>query len=126
MPAEIAKIFLNTFGRLQQKIFWKWENVDWKMNIRIPSNVKLMPWLPQQDLLGHPQTRLFITHAGLSSVEEAVYHGVSLIALPVYIDQPVNADKMQKDCYGIALDWDLLSEHVFYDAIQEILNNSKY
>ena len=126
MPSDIQKIFLATFGRLRQKVIWKWEDdVTKNENIKIPSNIKLMSWLPQQDLLGHKQIRLFVTHAGLASIEEAVYHGVPLIALPVFGDQPWNAQKINKDGNGICLKWDNLSEQILYDAIQEILNNPK-
>ena len=123
---RIRKMFLNTFGRLRQRVIWKWENdASENLDIEIPLNVKLVSWLPQQDLLGHSKARLFITHAGPSSIEEALYHGVPLIALPVFTDQPWHAEKIHKDGTGIRLDWDNLSESILYDAIQEILNNPK-
>ena len=84
MPGEFRKIFLKTFERLQQRVLWKWEDNDGDYSdIQISLKVKWMSWLPQQDLLGHPKARLFMSHAGLSSIEEAVYHGVPLIVLPV-------------------------------------------
>ena len=125
MPNELKKVFIKTFARIHQKVLWKWEGGDGDLDMQVPSTVKLMSWMPQQDLLGHPKARLFITHAGLSSIEEAVYHGVPLIALPVFADQPVNAGKIHKDGYGIRLEWDNLSEDILYDAIQEILTNPK-
>ena len=82
--------------------------------------------MPQQDLLGHPKIRLFITHGGIFSNQEAVYHGVPLIVLPVYSDQPVNAQKAQDDGYGIRLDWGDLNEEILLNAIQTILSNSRY
>ena len=77
--------------------------------------------MPQVDLLGHPKIRLFITHCGLNSKQEAVYNGVPFIALPVFADQPINAQKAHDDGYAIRLDWDNLTEEILYDAIQRIL-----
>lgn len=129
MPKDIQRVFITVFGRLQQRVIWKWEesSVPSKQNKdqRIPDNVKLMSWLPQQDLLGHPKARLFITHGGLFSNQEAVYHGVPLIALPVFADQPINAQKIHDDGYGILLNWDNLTEQTLYESIQETLINPR-
>jgi glucuronosyltransferase len=48
-------------------------------------------------ILGHPKIRLLITHGRLNSKQEAVYHGVSFIALSVFADQPINAQKAHDD-----------------------------
>lgn len=129
MPKDVQRIFITVFGRLQQRVIWKWEESSApslkNKDQRIPDNVKLMSWLPQQDLLGHPKARLFITHGGLFSNQEAVYHGVPLIALPVFADQPINAQKIHDDGYGILLNWDNLTEQNLYEAIQEILINTR-
>ncbi|XP_046639071.1 UDP-glycosyltransferase UGT5-like [Daphnia pulicaria] len=122
---HVRQLFLSTFSRLPQRIIWKWEEKLDETD-SIPSNVKLLPWMPQQDLLGHPKIRLLITHGGLNSKQEAVYHGVPFIALPVFADQPINAQKAHDDGYAIRLDWDNLTEEILFDAIQRILSNSSY
>lgn len=128
MPVEIRRLFLSTFSRLRQRVIWKWEEDGGTTNtteLEVPPNVRLLSWLPQQDLLGHPKARLFITHAGLFSKQEAVYHGVPLIALPVFADQPINARKIHNDGYGIHLDWNTLTEEILHDAIQQILTQPR-
>nr|CAH0105632.1 unnamed protein product [Daphnia galeata] len=122
VPDGIRRLFLSTFARLTQRVIFKGED-DSKIkdDDHIPPNVKLMSWMPQVDLLGHPKIRLFITHCGLNSKQEAVYNGVPFIALPVFADQPINAQKAHDDGYAIRLDWDNLMEEILYDAIQRIL-----
>lgn len=39
-----------------------------------------------QDVLGHPNTRAFVSHAGLHSVYEAAFHGVPLAAVPFHFE----------------------------------------
>jgi glucuronosyltransferase len=122
---NVRRLFLSTFAKLPQRVLWKWEDKP-GVHDTIPSNVKLLPWMPQQDLLGHPKIRLFITHGGLNSKQEAVYHGVPFIVMPVFADQPINAQKAHDDGYAIRLDWDNLTEDILYDAIQRILSDPRF
>ena len=133
MSPEMRRSFISTFRRLKQRVIWKWED-ETKMTSSadgdaadvLPANVKLVPWLPQQDLLGHPKARLFITHGGLFSKQEAVYHGVPLISIPIFADQFINAQKAHDDGYAIHFNWDKLAEEdALYDAIQQVLNNPR-
>jgi UDP:flavonoid glycosyltransferase YjiC (YdhE family) len=48
--------------------------------------------------------RLFITHCGVSSTQEAAYIGVPIIGLPVFGDQWHNCAKFVKEGAGIVLD----------------------
>ena len=43
--------------------------------------------VPQQAVLAHPRTLLFVTHCGMHGVLEAVHHGVPMVGMPVFIDQ---------------------------------------
>ena len=124
MPEATREILARTFARLQQRVVWKWEEPE--RFPEIPGNVKLAKWLPQQDLLGHSKIRLFLTHGGLFSVQEAIYHAVPLVGLPVFADQPSNMNKVHKDGYGIYLRWDQLTEEILYGAIQRILTEPRY
>lgn len=61
MPPETTAIFLRVFGKLKQNVLWKFED-DSLPNI--PPNVKISKWLPQSDILAHPNVVLFISHGG--------------------------------------------------------------
>lgn len=70
MSEQKRKIFVNVFSKLKQRVLWKWESETMP---DLPKNVKLSKWLPQQDLLGHEKIKMFITHCGGGSTEEAIY-----------------------------------------------------
>lgn len=60
MPTEKIEIFLNAFSKLKQRVIWKFEDESYK----VPSNVLVSKWLPQSDILAHPNVVLFIAHGG--------------------------------------------------------------
>ncbi|KAI3731415.1 hypothetical protein L1987_62603 [Smallanthus sonchifolius] len=48
-------------------------------------------WAPQTKILKHKNIGGFVSHCGWSSVMEAMKFGVPIIAMPMHLDQPVNA-----------------------------------
>ena len=105
-------------------------NFIWKYNgppIEVTDNVMPLSWAPQNDLLGHPNLRLFITHCGSHSSNEVIYHGVPIVAVPLFTDQPSNAYKLVNRLHlGVQVDFHEMTEQVLYDAIQEVLTNDTY
>lgn len=63
MPVEKRNAILAAFGQLKQNVIWKYED-DTIENV--PANVRIEKWLPQSDVIAHPNVVLFITHGGLS------------------------------------------------------------
>lgn len=64
---------------------WK---IDLKgLDLKIPKNVYIRKWLPQNDMLADNRTVLFISHAGGLSTQECTWFGVPMLALPVMFDQ---------------------------------------
>ena len=76
MSEKMRKIFTNAFGKLKQRVLWKWESEEMEGK---PDNVMLSKWLPQQDLLAHPNLKIFISHMGQSSSQEALCHQVPVV-----------------------------------------------
>ena len=71
MSDDKREALLKVFGSLKQRILWKWESDQMKDK---PSNVMLHKWLPQQDVLGHPNVKLFVSHGGHSSFQDTLCH----------------------------------------------------
>ncbi|XP_037806550.1 UDP-glucosyltransferase 2-like [Lucilia sericata] len=121
---ETTTYIFNVLSKLQQKVIWKWEDLN-KTPGKSP-NILYKKWMPQDDILAHPNIKLFITHAGKGGVAEAQYHGVPMVALPVFADQHVNAKKLVNAGYGQDLDLLKLTEESFNITIVEVLSNPQY
>ncbi|XP_073821722.1 UDP-glucosyltransferase 2-like [Musca autumnalis] len=122
-PATATYIY-NVLSKLPQKVIWKWEDLE-----NTPGNspnILYKKWMPQDDILAHPNLRLFITHAGKGGVTEAQYHGVPMLALPVFADQHGNAEKVVKLGYGKQLELISLTEEALRENVLEVLNNPSY
>ncbi|KHJ77714.1 hypothetical protein OESDEN_22666 [Oesophagostomum dentatum] len=91
----------------------------------LSKNVHLMNWLPQMDLLYHPKTKAFITHAGYNSVQEAIHAGVPMICLALFGDQPKNAKVTEKLGISVNLKKTAISEEAVVAALQEVLDNER-
>ncbi|KAL5273667.1 UGT2A1.2 family protein [Megaselia abdita] len=76
LPDETRAALIETFKNLKQKVLWKWEDPNLPGK---PDNVLISDWFPQDDILAHPNVKLFITHGGLLSTTESIYHGKPLI-----------------------------------------------
>ncbi|CAL8107627.1 unnamed protein product [Orchesella dallaii] len=122
MPVATSKMFLNVFSKLKQKVIWKW---DGDLPGEVPANVKVAKWLPQQDILGHPNIKIFITHGGLLSTQEAVFHGVPLIGFPFFADQDLNIIKAEKAGFALSLEINDFTEEMLENAINKILTDDR-
>ncbi|KAH8334172.1 hypothetical protein KR059_007143 [Drosophila kikkawai] len=123
LPETVRKMF-NVVSKLRQKVIWKWDDLE--STPGTSDNILYSKWLPQDDILAHPNIKLFITHAGKGGVTEAQYHGIPMLALPVFGDQPANADAMVEQGFGLTQSLLTLEEQSFHDAILEVLENPKY
>ncbi|KAG6409522.1 hypothetical protein SASPL_127562 [Salvia splendens] len=48
-------------------------------------------WAPQTSILVHPNVGGFVSHCGWNSVMESFKFGVPIVAVPMHLDQPINA-----------------------------------
>jgi len=55
-------------------VLWKLTAADQQLlgvgNITLSHNIRLIQWAPQNDVLGHPATKAFLTQAGTNSFNE--------------------------------------------------------
>ena len=94
--------------------------------MRPPSNLKTLDWLPQNDLLGHPKTKAFISHMGINGASEAAYHGVPIIAASVMSDSFQNSIRFSKKAkMSKAINVFEADAETWERTIKEVLSNSR-
>nr|WEU75319.1 uridine diphosphate-glycosyltransferases 39B20 [Glyphodes pyloalis] len=123
LPVEKKNAFLNVFRRLKLTVLWKWED-DQLQNK--PDNVVIREWLPQNEILAHPNVKVFISHGGLIGTQEAIYHGVPIIGIPIYGDQFNNLLQIQEAGFGKLLQFHEITEETLDKMLNEVLNNESY
>ncbi|MDN4605230.1 glycosyltransferase [Paenibacillus sp. F6_3S_P_1C] len=90
----------------------------------IPENFIVKRYVPQMDVL--QSAKLFITHGGMNSTNEALYFGVPLIILPQGADQPLIADQVASRGAGIRLHMQTLTALQLREAVDHVLNVSDF
>jgi UDP:flavonoid glycosyltransferase YjiC (YdhE family) len=73
----------------------------------------------------HPNICLFITHAGMLSTQEAIYHGVPVVGIPFMGDQFSNIIKLSTRGVGVELVYHTLSKQSILNAVQTVLGNHR-
>ncbi|CAB1336350.1 unnamed protein product [Coregonus sp. 'balchen'] len=104
---EISEVIAAAFALLPQKV---------------AINTLLVNWLPQNDLLGHPKTRAFVTHRGTNGIYEAIYHGVPMLGLPLIFDHMLH---LQARGVAKVLEVTSLKVEPMTQALTDILDKRK-
>ena len=122
LSQDTRNAIFQVFAKLKQKILWKFET-DLPDK---PKNLFIAKWLKQRDILAHPNVKLFITHGGLLSTEEAIFNGVPMVGIPVFADQRINMARAKSNGVASVVSFSKLSEETLFEAVNETLNNPRY
>lgn len=67
-----------------------------------------------------------MTHGGLLSTQEAIYHGVPVLGFPFINDQLLNIDKAVHDGYALQLRWNQIERKLVHQSIRQLIYNQTY
>lgn len=123
MDKSKSEMIAAALSRLDQKVIWRYAGDKPKS---LGSNTKIMDWIPQNDLIGHHKTKLFITHGGTNGLYEAIYHSVPMLGLPLLVDQFDNMLRVTERGAGLTLDITKINADDLYNALNRILTEPSY
>ncbi|XP_062865414.1 UDP-glucuronosyltransferase 2C1-like [Trichomycterus rosablanca] len=123
LPRDVTNAISEAFAELPQKVVWKYKG---ERPSTVGNNTLLMDWIPQNDLLGHPKTRLFVAHGGTNGLQEAIYHGIPIVGIGLVWDQPDNLSKMNVKGVAKNVDFATMTKDSFLEALKEVLYVPSY
>ncbi|PVD26841.1 hypothetical protein C0Q70_11988 [Pomacea canaliculata] len=99
-----------------------------RSNISSPNSKKIVTssWIPQNDLLAHPNTRVFFSHCGKNGQYEALFHAVPVVCTPQFADQFYNAERMRVKGMAETVDLNTVSTHELHSTILKVATNTSY
>jgi MGT family glycosyltransferase len=81
-----------------------------------PANIVVKPWVPQLDVLR--RASVFVSHGGMNSVSESLYHGVPLVVVPQMGEQEIVAKRVE----GLGAGLCLAKKDVTADRLRQSVN----
>ncbi|XP_045486821.1 UDP-glycosyltransferase UGT5-like [Pieris rapae] len=118
MPRRAFDAILGALKELPHRVVWKWEK-------EIPDNpdfIYVSKWMPQNDILAHPNVIAFFSHCGQLGTTEAVHHGVPIIGMPITADQFSNAAAIEEKGLGVQVDLNAITKELLLEKFKIILN----
>ncbi|XP_065697553.1 UDP-glucuronosyltransferase 1A1-like isoform X4 [Patagioenas fasciata] len=123
IPMKKAEEIADALGSVPQTVLWRYTG---KAPRNLPKNVKLVKWLPQNDLLAHPKTRAFITHGGSHGIYEGICNAVPMVLMPLFGDQMDNAKRVESRGAGLTLNVLEMTSQDISAALKAVINDKKY
>ncbi|CAI5649555.1 unnamed protein product [Oreochromis niloticus] len=120
---EKANMIASGLAQIPQKVLWRYRG---EKPETLSANTRIYDWIPQNDLLGHPKTRAFITHGGTNGIYEAIYHGVPMVGIPIFGDQPDNMVHMKEKGAAVILNLNFITAEDLRDVINTVINDKSY
>jgi MGT family glycosyltransferase len=92
-----------------------------RLDVPIPPNVTIRPWVPQLAVLR--RASLMLTHAGVGTVKECLVAGVPMGAFPLARDQFVSAQHLQRHGLGFVGDVESVTAAWLVEAVDGALRD---
>jgi MGT family glycosyltransferase len=86
-----------------------------------PDHLLVLPRVPMLELM--PKLSAVVSHGGLNTVCEALYHGVPLVVTPIKGDQAINASQVAEAGAGLRMSFDRASADELRSAVLKVLDD---
>ncbi|XP_006773162.1 PREDICTED: UDP-glucuronosyltransferase 2A3 [Myotis davidii] len=123
LTEEKANLIASALAQIPQKVLWRYKGTK---PATLGANTRLYDWIPQNDLLGHPKAKAFITHGGTNGIYEGIYHGVPMVGVPMFADQHDNIAHMKAKGAAVEVNINTMTSADLHDALKTVINEPSY
>lgn len=93
--------------------------------VGVPTGASRLEFRAALVCTAHPNIRVFVTHGGLLSTQESVYHGVPVVGMPMFGDQQFNMRIAVTKGFGVTVDFMTLTKEALVEALNEVIGDPK-
>jgi len=114
---------IKAFGNTEFSVILNIAKVPIESLGEIPENIYAYSYVPQIEVLTHVD--VFLTHCGMNSVNEALWYGVPMVAMPIINDQLSNGKRIEELGIGKKVRAIMNSGTNLYKAACEVYANKE-
>lgn len=120
---DLNKLFFEAFADADAVVVMAAHKLDTSA-YQVPSNFIIRDFVPQLELLKY--TSAAITHAGMNSIGDLLYHKVPFVSIPLGADQFFLSNRAQELGATIVLDANTVTTAQLRDAVEKVQNDPSY
>ncbi|MBZ3869313.1 UDP-glucuronosyltransferase 2A1 [Sciurus carolinensis] len=72
------------------------------------------------------KTKAFITHGGTNGIFEAIYHGIPMVGIPMFFDQPDNIAHMKAKGAAVEVNFNTMTSADLLSALRTVIYEPSY
>jgi UDP:flavonoid glycosyltransferase YjiC (YdhE family) len=126
LEAWQAKALVEGLTDNRFRVLWSLPKNQQHLLPTLPSSFRIEDFVPQQTVLSHAAVRAFVSHCGMNSINEALYWGKPILALPFFGDQHYNAARIVDLGVALKLNKQSFDSAEVRQKINHLLSNPSY
>jgi MGT family glycosyltransferase len=87
-------------------------------DLPLPPDAVALPWIPQIPVL--ERAALMVTHGGLGTIKECIFHDVPMVVFPISRDQPENARRVVHHGLGVRGELAAATPDAVFEAVERV------
>lgn len=87
-------------------------------DLPLPPDAVALPWIPQIPIL--ERASLMVTHGGLGTIKECIFHDVPMVVFPIGRDQPENAKRVVHHGLGVRGELAAVTPDSVFEAVERV------